>query len=686
MVKNMLALAAIVAGAFAAASLPQSAVAQPAGTTCPAVTDSSDRDNGTRFAPGVQQIANLGGANCITGGSFLPSYDGTGVVFPDTLAILNNVNNADNGFTAGISVAAGANVTNILRDGAPYTAGTQIPLTTAGAFTGTFRFDFGGNTFEFTLNKPAGSNDMQGFTIQAFVPPPPVVVVPPPTTPVAAGTGTITINTSAAGGDGTFGFTGGLGAFAIATAGGAGQRVFTSLTAGTYAITQGQLDGWALTGLQCTDPDNGTSVSTGTLAVTVDLDAGENVVCTFTNSNVRGETRDRIRQFLHRRADLLLESDPVRDRGMNRLSDADGSPSNVARFAAGRSAPFDFFSSGEDGPRDMTFSTSLSQVARSLSEADERKLREATGHALALGYDSGPTLTDTWQGRVDVWVEGRYVSFDDASNATRRSGYLGVFYAGADMLVTPDLLVGVLAQYDTTDDDATALGARTTGDGWMAGPYMTARLAENLFLDLRGAWGQSYNDIELTGLTKDSFDTTRWLVSARLTGNLRHGGFRVSPTASIKYIEEDQESFTNALGIFIPGQSVTLGRASFGAEFGYRHERDDGIVVEPHVLIEALWDFDDAGPLANTIAGTVVDTFNPLHATKVEGGVLIRHPNGLAYRVASSYYDRRGKIEGGVFYTGEGGVSVHLMSSYDGIGDGDFDATTTRVLVNVPFN
>ena len=39
-----------------------------------------------------------------------------------------------------------------------------------------------------------------------------------------------------------------------------------------------------------------------------------------------------------------------------------------------------------------------------------------------------------------------------------------------------------------------------------------------------------------------------------------------------------------------------------------------------------------------------------------------------------------------MFYTGEGGVSVHLTSSYDGIGDGDFDATTTRVLVNVPFN
>ncbi len=258
------------------------------------------------------------------------------------------------------------------------------------------------------------------------------------------------------------------------------------------------------------------------------------------------------------------------------------------------------------------------------------------------------------QDGIDIWVEGHYTGFEDDTGRGDRDGHLGVLYVGADRLITPALLFGVLAQFDWAEDDATRLGSNVDGEGWMVGPYVSAKLRENLFLDVRGAWGESDNDIHLVGLTRDSFDTNRWLATARLTGNWRRGNFRVTPSAALKYIEEQQESFTNSLGIFIPGQSVSLGRLSFGPEFGWRHQAANGTIIEPHASITGIWDFDDAGRLT-TLAGTVTSP-NDLRA-KIEGGVLITRPNG---------------------------VSLRATGSYDGIGDDDFSAYSGKLWVSVP--
>lgn len=645
MIKRVHLVLATVAGILAAAvSLPDSAKAQaPLGNTCADINDTNPSDGlPSGIVPQIATFSDLSAvAPCLIQTVGFNGFNITFAVGPDSLRIVNNVES----FTPslrGISVvvAPGSNVTNLRRNGAPYTSGTQIPLDAPTAFNEPFQFDFNGDTFEFDLVKPAGSTVIQGFTIRAFVP----------------ATNSITINKVAVGGDGTFNFTGSLGAFGVATSNGTGQRVFTNLAAGTYTVTETQLDGWSLTGLQCTDPDNGTSVNVNTRTATIDLDAGENVVCTYTDRNVRGETLSRIRQFLHRRADLLLETGPDRSRLLRRLAGSNGGLANGASFAGGSGStiPFSFRASGEEGPRKMTFSTSLLQLADAMAARTETKRRQALDHALALG-PSTPVARP--QSAIDIWVEGHYTSFDDDMAQGDRSGHLGVLHVGADLLITPSLLVGALVQYDNMDDDSVRLGSNVDGTGWMAGPYLAARLSEDLYLDMRGAWGRSDNDIELIGLTKDSFDTNRWLASARLTGNWQHGAWRVTPSAEIEYIKEAQKSFTNALGVFIPDQSVTLGRLSFGPEFGYRYYAADGTLIEPQLSITGLWDFDNAGDVTNTLAGIVVS------------------PN-----------DFRGKVEGGVLFLCTNGVSLRAAGSYDGIGDGDFSAYSGKLRVSVPLN
>jgi hypothetical protein len=91
--------------------------------------------------------------------------------------------------------------------------------------------------------------------------------------------GSIVINKTAAGGDGTFSFTSQtLGNFSIATTGGAGSRPFNDLVPGTFAVAETVLTGWDLASASC---------SGGEQPAAINLGAGETVTCTFTN-NKRG--------------------------------------------------------------------------------------------------------------------------------------------------------------------------------------------------------------------------------------------------------------------------------------------------------------------------------------------------------------------------------------------------------------
>ncbi len=91
--------------------------------------------------------------------------------------------------------------------------------------------------------------------------------------------GTIVINKTAAGGDGTFAFTSQtLGSFSIATSAGAGSRPFTNLVPGTFAVAETVPTGWDLASSTCTDQSTPAAITVG---------PGQTVTCTFVN-NKRG--------------------------------------------------------------------------------------------------------------------------------------------------------------------------------------------------------------------------------------------------------------------------------------------------------------------------------------------------------------------------------------------------------------
>lgn len=227
-------------------------------------------------------------------------------------------------------------------------------------------------------------------------------------------------------------------------------------------------------------------------------------------------------------------------------------------------------------------------------------------------------------------------------------------------MLSPNVLVGTLVQFDMTNEDVKDpdLRGSVDGRGWMAGPYIGIKLTDNLVFDARAAWGTSDNDIELydeaAQWRKGSFDTTRWLATASLTGNWYHGPWRLTPQVSLAYGHEEYDTYKNSLGQTVDGAGISIGRATFGTEVRYRIMTSDGTLVEPHLGISGIWNFDSDDLVIN---GAVVET-NKSRA-KLDGGIVVRRQEGMGLRAAVSY---------------------------DGIGESDFEAWSGQLWLNIPLN
>ncbi len=311
---------------------------------------------------------------------------------------------------------------------------------------------------------------------------------------------------------------------------------------------------------------------------------------------------------------------------------------------------FDDAQPGSPGSGAMSFSTSLSQIRRDAARAQMDRDR------MSLGAGDGATLPAAFAiySPWDVWAEGRFSGFNNDAGNLDGKGHVGLLFVGSDYRITPDMIVGALVQFDWAQDETGLLASKVDGNGWMAGPYLSARVYENIYLDLRAAWGSSSNDLAI-GATTGSFDTSRWLVKGTLAGNWLYDAWRITPSAELAYVTESQDAFTNSAGVLVPGQDVSLGRLQFGPEFGYRIRHDASTFIEPFAALKGVWDFDN--PNVQIIDGITVG------------------PG-----------DFWGRLEGGLNVMTADGWYVRGLASWDGVGSSDYNGYTLQGILNVPLN
>jgi Bacterial Ig-like domain (group 3) len=303
-------------------------------------------------------------------------------------------------------------------------------------------------------------------------------------------------------------------------------------------------------------------------------------------------------------------------------------PSNESSVPMARRttpAPFMLNGATDDGTGRFEFSTSLSQV-RTAALAEQAR-REAEGVAPGtMGLTSTSRAAMAAAPRFDIWAKGSFSYFTAENLGFKQQGQAGLFSAGADYLVTPGLLLGVLVQSDWVDQAQT--GSTANGLGWMAGPYMSARLTSNIYFDARVLRGRSNNQVDALGLEADGFETTRTAAFAKLSGVWNIGPWLLRPSADFAYVAEQQAGYTTGGGVAIDSQTIALGRVTAGPEVGYRIGLSDGGLLEPFVGVKGVWDF---------VRTDGLDTGPDALRARLEAGASVRLPSGVQLRAAGAY-------------------------------------------------
>ena len=418
----------------------------------------------------------------------------------------------------------------------------------------------------------------------------------------------------------------------------------------------------------------------------------------------RPQTVEAIGQFISRRSDLIVSNAAGAGRQIDRLTqatrgpearpgEASGYASNAVSFSGTRTTITSRLSDGHptsgatplipgmaalagadrdpvdapgvglplntvgntDGPLSFGLSTSLRDMANFVSAAERKKFSALSGLGSGLTQPVAPAFNP-----FDIWIDMKFASFrDKAKGIQDLDGHFGILTLGADYVISSNFLAGISVQYDSMSQSSESKLAEVSGQGWMAGPYATVRLSDNLFLQGRAAWGRSSNEVSPFMTYTDAFSTQRWLVSSTLTGRWGAGPWTFQPSASLSYIEDVSESFADTFGAVIPEVTTQLGQAKAGPEVSYRYQLGNTFVVEPHAGAQLIWNFG---------GGTTSDLFGPVNGDNAG-------PDGV-----------RGRAEVGLRATVNGGIGLDVSGSYDGIGSDGYSAITGDAKIRVPLN
>ncbi|MEP2944798.1 MAG: HYR domain-containing protein [Lentilitoribacter sp.] len=295
------------------------------------------------------------------------------------------------------------------------------------------------------------------------------------------------------------------------------------------------------------------------------------------------ETKEIIAGLLKRRGELILASQPNRQRRIDRINGAKNGRTGVNLSYFG-------FSNFINAP-----------VNASLSDQ-------------SYSYNFSSPITGFSQSQIDgeranleFWSEGK---INILENADGSDGMFAIAHLGVDLLVSDKLLLGAAAQFDWIDQKASVTTGEQSGYGWIAGPYALYKLSDNLYFDVRTGLGQSQNTISPYGTYKDNFTTDRQLFSAALVGEFNVDNWTISPTLSFDYLKSSQRAYTNGLGANISAQDVISRQMSFSPRISYQFQLGEDVSLTPWAELVGTLDFSQSSIRTDIRGGAEYSTSN----------------------------------------------------------------------------
>ena len=429
-----------------------------------------------------------------------------------------------------------------------------------------------------------------------------------------------------------------------ASHGGFGTSGGIEIPPGNYPVSFSTQADLSIVDAYCSSPAS--TLSAAKRSGVISAVSDQTVTCTISVVDSIGTATALIGSVAAARGSLILGNAPSIARRLNRLSGGTASKRggvNAFGLSVGTGALPLAISLG-DGSGSFTYSYRQSQsgidgddenaLGSKVEAVDGAPLSYAsdTGGATAWPFPDDADISD----RFDMWAEGSYTRLQ----ADGREGYFAILHGGIDVLVQPNLLVGVSVQGDWVNLASAADGI--SGHGFMIGPYATWRIGPRLYADMRLAWGRSFNDISPFGTYSDDVMAERWLGTVALTGQIEAGQFTIRPEARLSWFSETSESYIDGLGATVPSVTVATGTFEFGPTISTRMALREEVSLEPFAGLKGIWSFDGR----NSAEPYSLSDSNGLHA----------------------------RIEAGLALSNGRGVSVSSQIQYDGIGISDFEA------------
>jgi hypothetical protein len=202
---------------------------------------------------------------------------------------------------------------------------------------------------------------------------------------------------------------------------------------------------------------------------------------------------------------------------------------------------------------------------------------------------------------------------------------------GVKYKLQPQIMLGVLAQFDQASNAAFGASPSPPQQPWLAGPTATVQLAPGLALDARAAWGTG--EASALDHVAGIWTTERRLVDAKLASTQSFGAWRFSPSVTLNYAEEKPAGTTAATHDPLAPRTTGAGRIDVTPELAYRIEMPQAMFIEPKAAIGSFWDIDALSRLAPR---------GPAHEDmrlKAEAGVTIGSTAGTKLEVGGGVED-----------------------------------------------
>ncbi|CAN5442129.1 hypothetical protein BH10PSE7_BH10PSE7_07130 [soil metagenome] len=197
----------------------------------------------------------------------------------------------------------------------------------------------------------------------------------------------------------------------------------------------------------------------------------------------------------------------------------------------------------------------------------------------AADVTAAPLVIRKW----NVWGDGKYSRIVADDHETTAEGPLVNLTGGIDYKLTDRVIFGVMGSYENSDLDTSGLfPISLQTDGYGGGAYVGITLTSNVVFSGLVTYSAIDTDLD-TGFATSDTDSERLQASGGLTGYWYFGQTRLSPSFTVAWSKEWQDSFTDSGGGFNPDQTFETVVLTGGDVLGHTFSFDGGMSIEPFV-------------------------------------------------------------------------------------------------------